>query len=89
MVCDGGVQNGLNLCDVIYEWPLSSAPGYFQEIMDQLTGDLRGVACYTDNTLVSGSTTTEHLQNLRALLQGLQDKGLCCQQEVSICPTFY
>ena len=57
---------------------ISSAPGYFQDIMDQLTSDLRGVAVYLDDILVSGSNAEEHLQNLRALLQRLQDKGLRC-----------
>ena len=57
---------------------ISSAPGYFQEIMDQLTSDLRGVAVYLDDILVSGANAEEHLQNLRALLQRLQDKGLRC-----------
>ena len=54
---------------------ISSAPGYFQEIMDQLTGDLKGVGTYFDDILVSGSNASEHLENLRALLQRLQDKA--------------
>ena len=57
---------------------ISSAPGYFQEIMDQLTRDLSGVAVYLDDLLVSGATAKDHLQNLQALLQRLQDKGLRC-----------
>ena len=60
---------------------ISSAPGYFQEIMDQLIGDLGGVTSYMDDILVSGSNALEHLQNLRALLQRLQDKGLRCRKE--------
>ena len=59
---------------------ISSAPGYFQEIMEQLTRDLRGVAIYLDDILVSGSSAEEHLQNLRALLKRLQDKGLRCNK---------
>ena len=50
---------------------ISSAPGYFQEIMDQLTGDLKGVCTYFDDILVSGMNASEHLENLRALLQRL------------------
>ena len=57
---------------------ISSAPGYFQEIMDQLTRDLQGVAVYMDDILVSGATASEHLQYLRSLLKRLQDKGLHC-----------
>ena len=60
---------------------ISSAPGYFQEIMDQLTGDLKGVCTYFDDILVSGMNASEHLENLRALLQRLQDKGLRCRLE--------
>ena len=60
---------------------ITSAPGYFQEIMDQLTSDLRGVAVYIDDILVSGTTASEHLQNLRALLHRLENKGLRCRLE--------
>ena len=60
---------------------ISSAPGYFQEIMDQLTSDLNGVATFIDDILVSGMTASEHLQNLRALLQRLQERGLRCRLE--------
>eukprot|EP00731_Ephydatia_muelleri_P034216 Em0051g8a len=60
---------------------ISSAPGYFQEIMDQLTSDLQGVAVYMDDILVSGTTAAEHIQNLRALLKRLEEKGLHCRQE--------
>ena len=35
---------------------IPSAPGHFQQIMDELTRDLPGVAVYLDDILVSGST---------------------------------
>ena len=60
---------------------ISSAPGYFQEIMDRLTCDLKGVAVYLDDILVSGANAKEHVDNLRALLQRLQEKGLRCKLE--------
>ena len=60
---------------------ISSAPGYFQEIMDQLTSDLQGVAVYIDDILVSGITASEHIQNLHAFLKRLEEKGLRCHQE--------
>ena len=60
---------------------ISSAPGYFQEIMTQLTSDLPGVAVFLDDILVSGTTAEDHLSNLRGLLQRLQDKGLRCRKE--------
>ena len=55
---------------------ISSAPSYFQQIMDQLTGDLKGVAVYLDDILVSGSSPQEHLSKLKGLLQRLTEKGL-------------
>jgi hypothetical protein len=60
---------------------ITSAPGYFQEIMDQLTRDLPGVAVYMDDILVSGASPQEHRDNLRRLLQRLHDKGLRCRLE--------
>ena len=57
---------------------MSYAPVHFQ---DQLTSDLKGVAVYVDNILVSGASAAEHLDNIRALLQCLQDKGLHCRKE--------
>ena len=55
---------------------ITSAPGYFQEIMDKLTGDLEGVA--SGRHLISGAKATEHLSNLKSLLKWLQDNGLRC-----------
>jgi transposase InsO family protein len=57
---------------------ISSAPGYFQKIMEQLTQDLKGVAVYLDDILVSGSHAEEHVFNLRALLKRLSERGLRC-----------
>ena len=34
---------------------IKSAPGYFQEVMQQLTRDLCGVAVYIDNIQVNGN----------------------------------
>ena len=56
---------------------IKSAPGYFQEIMEQLTRDLRGVAVYMDNILVSGNNAQKHTKNLKALFRCLNEKGLC------------
>ena len=46
---------------------MSSAPGYFQSIVEDITRDLARIAVYLDDILVSGSTADEHLQNLRKL----------------------
>ena len=60
---------------------IKSAPGYFQQIMDQLTQDLPGTAVYLDDILVSGKNAEDHLSNLRRLLQRLEEKGLRCRLE--------
>ena len=60
---------------------IKSAPGYFQQIMDQLTQDLPGVAVYLDDLLISGKDAEDHLKNLRQLLQRLHEKGLRCRLE--------
>ena len=51
---------------------ISSAPGYFQKIMDDLTSDLPGVTVYLDDLLVSGVDAEDHLRNLEGLLERLQ-----------------
>jgi len=60
---------------------ISSAPGYFQQVMDEITSDLPGVAVYLVDVLCSGATAEAHLQNLRRLLESLRDKGLRCRLE--------
>ena len=59
---------------------ISSVPGHFQLIMDELTRDIPGVALYLDDILVSRSTIGEHLQNLQHLLKQLENKGFCCRK---------
>ena len=49
--------------------------------MEQLTSDLKGVAVYLDDILVSGKDAQEELQNLRVLLRRLDEKGLRCRRE--------
>ena len=48
---------------------ISSAPGHFQQIMDELTRDLPGVAVYLADILVSGSTVEEHFPEPSALIE--------------------
>ena len=49
--------------------------------MQQLTCDLKGVAVYLDDILVSGENADDHLQNLQQLLQRLEEHVLRCQFE--------
>ena len=44
--------------------------------MEKITRYLTRVAVYLDDILVSGCNAVDHHDNLRALLQRLQDKGL-------------
>ena len=55
---------------------IKSTRGYFQHIMEQLTSDLKGVAVYLNDILVSGNNTRDHLENMQSLLQRLNDKSL-------------
>ena len=50
-------------------------------IIDQLTKDLPGVAAYLGDILVSGKDAEDHLRNLEAILQSLNDRGLRCRLE--------
>ena len=54
---------------------ISSATGYFQDVVNQLTSVLPGVAVYLDDILISGKTAEYHLNNLRRLLKRLNDRG--------------
>ena len=60
---------------------IKPAPGYFQEIMENLTSDLTGVAVFQDDMFVSGQDANDHLGNLKRLLTCLNDKGLRCRRD--------
>ena len=60
---------------------IKSAPGYFQEIMENLTSDLSGVAVFQDDMLVSGKDANDHLNNLKRLFARLDEKGLRCRRD--------
>ncbi|XP_058857712.1 uncharacterized protein K02A2.6-like [Acipenser ruthenus] len=55
---------------------ITSAPALFQRAMDQILSRLPGVQCYLDDILVTGKDEEDHLRNLDATLQKLQDYGL-------------
>uniref|UniRef100_A0A0L8HEX8 Reverse transcriptase domain-containing protein n=1 Tax=Octopus bimaculoides TaxID=37653 RepID=A0A0L8HEX8_OCTBM len=73
-------HQGVSLQNVL-PFGISSAPGYFQKIMDDITSDLPGVGVYFDDISVSGPDAESHFQNLKHLLQRLQEKGLRCRRE--------
>ena len=55
---------------------VSSAPGIYQRIMEQLLQNIPMKVMYLDDILVSGSTPEEHDRNLRTVLTRLLNKGL-------------
>ena len=57
----------------------SATSWYFQDVMNQLTSDLPGVAVYLDDILIDGKNAEDHLNNLRRLLKSLNDRGLRCR----------
>ena len=76
-----GTLRGVPLQNVL-PFGISSAPGCFQKIMDDLTSDLPGVAVYLDDILVSGKDPKNHYHNLQRLLDRLHTKGLRCKSHV-------
>ena len=62
---------------------ISSAPDNFQQVMDESSCDLPGVAVYLDDILCSSASAEAHLRNRRRLLERLLVKGLRCQLDQS------
>ena len=55
---------------------VASAPAIFQHVMEMVLQGLPSVCVYVDDILVTEASEEEHLQNLNAVLQRLQDAGL-------------
>ena len=53
-----------------------SATAIFQEIMDKLLQGIANIACYFDDTLISGSSVKEHNEMLEKVLDRLMSHGL-------------
>ena len=54
---------------------VKSAPGIFQETMDNLTSGLKGCAAYLDDVIVTGTTLEEHNMNVLELFKRISDFG--------------
>ena len=50
-------------------------------MMDTILQGLLHVTCYIDDILVIGSSDSDHLSNLAAVLKWLQQHGLCVKKE--------
>ena len=55
---------------------VSSAPGIFQQAMEQLLRGIPGVVSYIDYILVTGPTESKHLHALEEVLKRLANAGL-------------
>lgn len=55
---------------------ISSAPGIFQCVMENLLQGLEGVIVYIDDILISGSNEDEHAKRLEEVLSRLEKVGL-------------
>ena len=60
---------------------VSCAPAIFQRTMEGLLHGIPGVCVYLDDVLVTGKTTTDHLNNLAAVLTRLQSAGIRLKKE--------
>ena len=55
---------------------ISSAPGIFQQVMENLLRGIPRVIVYLDDILITGDNEEEHLSTLNAVLTRLQESGL-------------
>ena len=55
---------------------VASAPAQFQEVMDTVLQGLPKVICYLDDILISGTTPQEHMDNLKKVLERLEQYGI-------------
>eukprot|EP00096_Caligus_rogercresseyi_P015395 TRINITY_DN783_c0_g1_i10.p1 TRINITY_DN783_c0_g1~~TRINITY_DN783_c0_g1_i10.p1 ORF type:complete len:755 (+),score=-63.82 TRINITY_DN783_c0_g1_i10:668-2932(+) len=55
---------------------VSSAPGIFQRLIENLLKDIPGVISFLDDIVIGGSTPTEHRSRVFSVLTRLQDVGL-------------
>ena len=60
---------------------VSSSPGIFQRIMEQLFQNIPMTVVYLDDVLVTGKTPEEHDRNLEIVLSRLQEAGLHLKRE--------
>ena len=60
---------------------IASAPAVFQRAMDTILQGIPNVLCYLDDILVTGDTDSNHLQNLRQVLERLHHHRVHLRRE--------
>ena len=60
---------------------VSSASAIFQSIMDQVLTGIPGVACRVDDIIITGKDDTEHMRNLREVVNRLEKSGFRCRAD--------
>ncbi|XP_063380957.1 uncharacterized protein K02A2.6-like [Cydia fagiglandana] len=60
---------------------LSSSPGIFQRILEQMFVDIPRVGVFLDDVVITGLDDQEHLKNLTAVFERLQKYGLKIKNE--------
>ena len=60
---------------------VSSAPGIFQKVMEQLLQGTPGVSVYRDDILITGETDEDHLNSLEEVLKWLAKVDLHAKRE--------
>ena len=60
---------------------ISSAPGIFQRVIENLLQGIPNVVVYLDDILITGSSGEQHLTNLSEVLKRLQQAGLRLKKE--------
>ena len=60
---------------------ISSAPGIFQRVMENILRGIPKVVVYLDDILITGTNDEEHLKNLSEVLSQMQQAGLRLRKE--------
>ena len=60
---------------------ISSAPGIFQRVMENILQGISNVTVYLDDILLSSATESEHMQLVDQVLECLQKAGLHARKE--------
>ena len=60
---------------------VAAAPAIFQRTMESILQGLPNVCVYLDDILVSGTSEADHIQNLEAVLERLEDAGVRLKRE--------